>query len=78
MKTINKIKSLVSVALVGGMLLPTTSCKDEFTEINESKTAIVVASPAQLFTQICWEFQANPYMLWFAQALSSIMLRRCL
>lgn len=68
MKTINKFKSFVSVALVGGMLLSTTSCQDEFTEINESKSAIVVASPAQLFTQVCWEFQANPYMLWFAQA----------
>lgn len=68
MKTINKFKSFVSVALVGGMLLSTTSCKDEFTEINESKTSVVVASPSQLFTQICWEFQANPYMLWFAQA----------
>lgn len=68
MKTTNKIKSFVSVALVGGMLLSTTSCKDEFTEINESKTSVVVASPAQLFTQVCWEFQATPYMLWFAQA----------
>ena len=68
MKTTNKFKSFVSVALVGGMLLSTTSCKDEFTEINESKTSVVVASPAQLFTQVCWEFQATPYMLWFAQA----------
>ena len=68
MKTINKFKSFVSVALVGGMLLSTTGCKDEFTEINESKTSVVVASPAQLFTQVCWEFQATPYMLWFAQA----------
>lgn len=68
MKTTNKFKSFLSVALVGGMLLSTTSCKDEFTEINESKTSVVVASPAQLFTQVCWEFQATPYMLWFAQA----------
>ena len=64
----NKFKSLVSVALVGGMLMSTTSCVDEFTEINESKNSVVVASPAQLFTQVCWEFQATPYMLWFAQA----------
>ena len=61
-------KSLCSVALVGGMLFSATSCKDDFTEINENKTSVVVAAPEQLFTQSCWQFQANPYMLWFAQA----------
>lgn len=68
MKTTNKYTSLLSVVLVGGMLISTTSCKDDFTEINENKTSVVVASPEQLFTQSCFEFQANPYMLWFAQA----------
>lgn len=68
MKTIKKYKSLFAVALVSGMLLSTTSCKDDFTEINESKTSVVVAAPEQLFTQAIFEFQPCPYMLWFAQA----------
>lgn len=68
MKTIKKYKSLFAVALVSSMLLSTTSCKDDFTEINESKTSVVVAAPEQLFTQAIFEFQPCPYMLWFAQA----------
>lgn len=60
-------KSLFALALIGASLL-TTGCKDDFTDLNQAKDAIVTATPTQLFVQATLQFDASPYGLWFANA----------
>lgn len=62
-----KYKSLLSVSFIASTLL-FSGCKDDFTEINQPKDAISIATPAELFVQSVFEFETNPYMLWFANA----------
>ena len=65
---IKKHKVLFSAALVGGLLLTTTSCQDTLKDLNQSPDAVITAAPDQILTQAIYKFTPNDYDVWFLQA----------
>ena len=65
---IKKHKVLFSAALVGGLLLTTTSCQDTLKDLNQSPDAVITAAPDQILTQAIYKFTPNDYSVWFLQA----------
>ncbi|MDE6587686.1 MAG: SusD/RagB family nutrient-binding outer membrane lipoprotein [Paramuribaculum sp.] len=63
-----KLYKYLAAAMAGGLVFSATSCRDEFTEINQDPSSISVASPQQLFTQAIYEWQPCSYGIWFSFA----------
>lgn len=51
-----------------GLAILVTSCKDDFSEMNQGKDSIITTNPSYLFAQGVLEFEPSPYICWFANA----------
>lgn len=58
------IASLMGVAILG----TTTSCRDDFAEINTSPSQVTTAQPTYLFAQAVLKFEPAGYLYWFYNA----------
>lgn len=58
--------TITSIALM--VILLTTSCRDEFADINTNPGQISKANPSFLFTRGILEFEPSGYLLWFYNA----------
>ena len=61
----NLIKTIVTSAVAGGLMVVATGCQDTFTEINQDPSSLTTATPQQLFTQAVYEWQPCNYGVWF-------------
>ena len=52
------------IASVAG-LVTLTGCRDDFAELNTSKSSVAVAEPSYLFSMAAMEFDTNEYSYWF-------------
>lgn len=59
-----KYKSILA-AFLAASLLTTTSCKDDFAELNTDPSSISEANVPYLFTQAIIDFEPAGYLLWF-------------
>lgn len=58
------IASLMGAAILG----TTTSCRDDFAEINTSPSQVTIAQPTYLFAQAVLKFEPAGYLYWFYNA----------
>ena len=59
--------TLTALAL-GATVVSTTSCREEFTEINQNPNQITVANAAMLFTKGILDFEPSGYLMWYYNA----------
>ena len=67
MKRKNYTKIWVA-SLMGATLLSTTSCRDDFSDINVSPSQVTTPQPTYLFAQAVLEFENAGYTYWFYNA----------
>lgn len=60
-------KLLFTSLLVGGVLL-TTSCRDDWADMNQDPSNITKSTPEYLFTQAILKFEPSDYTYWFYNA----------
>lgn len=60
-------KSLVAALLVSATLL-NTSCRDDFSDLNQDPAAVTQGNPGYLFGQAVLEFEPSDYTYWFYNA----------
>ncbi|MDR0421851.1 MAG: SusD/RagB family nutrient-binding outer membrane lipoprotein [Proteiniphilum sp.] len=63
-----KIKYLTIVLTIIAASLYTTSCKDDFAEVNTNPTSVTSGNPSYLFAQAILEFEPQGYLYWFYNA----------
>lgn len=61
-------KKLFAIAMLGGAMLATTSCKDDWTDTNISPEAVADGTPEYLLSQAIMEFDPSSYTYWFFNA----------
>ena len=59
--------TLAALAL-GATVVSTTSCREEFTDINKNPSQIVTGDAAMLFTKGILEFEPSAYLMWYYNA----------
>ena len=59
--------TLAALAL-GATVVSTTSCREDFTEINQNPAQITVANASMLFTKGIIEFEPSGYLMWYYNA----------
>lgn len=62
-----KYQLILSMFLAGSSLL-VTSCKDDFTELNQDPSQVTKADPSYLFAQGVLDFEPSDYTYWFYNA----------
>ncbi|WP_289003836.1 SusD/RagB family nutrient-binding outer membrane lipoprotein [Parabacteroides sp.] len=67
MKKINNSKKILVAALMGVTAL-TSSCRDDFADINSSPSQVTTAEPTYLFAQAVLKFEPSGYLYWFYNA----------
>lgn len=67
MKKINNSKNILVAALVGVAAL-TSSCRDDFADLNSSPSQVTKAEPTYLFAQTVLKFEPSGYLYWFYNA----------
>ena len=55
--------TLAALAL-GATVVSTTSCREDFTEINQNPAQITVANASMLFTKGIIDFEPSGYLMW--------------
>lgn len=69
MKQKNNYKRILIASLMGAAILgTTTSCRDDFAEINSSPSQVTTAQPTYLFAQAVLKFEPAGYLYWFYNA----------
>ncbi|MGL4520688.1 MAG: SusD/RagB family nutrient-binding outer membrane lipoprotein [Phocaeicola sp.] len=63
-----KYNQLIAALALGAAALTTTSCRDEFAELNTNPSQVTTANPSYLFAQGVLEFQPYEYTYWFYDA----------
>lgn len=63
-----KHNHLIAAVALGAAVLTTTSCRDEFAEINTNPSQIATAEPSYLFASGVLSFQPYDYTYWFYNA----------
>ncbi|MGL4853235.1 MAG: SusD/RagB family nutrient-binding outer membrane lipoprotein [Phocaeicola sp.] len=63
-----KYNHLIAAVALSAAALTTTSCRDEFADINTNPSQVPTAEPAYLFAQGVLEFQPYDYTYWFYDA----------
>ena len=63
-----KSKKILMAALVAGMALSTTSCRDDFAETNTNPSAVVDGDISYLFAEAVNRFDPQPYLEYFYNA----------
>lgn len=63
-----KLYKLFSVAALSATLAMTTSCADDFQELNQNPAAVTVANPSYLFAQSVNKFEPVGYLLYYYNA----------
>lgn len=63
-----KLKSYISAFLLGTAMLCTTSCMEEFAELNTNPSTIGNGNVPYLFTQALLDFEPQGYTYWFYNA----------
>ena len=59
--------TLAALAL-GATVVSTTSCREEFTDINKNPSQIVTGDAAMLYTKAILEFEPSGYLMWYYNA----------
>ena len=59
--------TLAALAL-GATVVSTTSCRDEFTDINKNPSQIVTADASMLFAKGILDFEPSGYLMWYYNA----------
>ena len=59
--------TLAALAL-GATVVSTTSCREEFTDINKNPSQIVTGDAAMLYTKGILEFEPSGYLMWYYNA----------
>ena len=61
-------KNLFAIALLAGATLSTSSCSDDWAELNSNPSAVVTGTPEYLVGQAILEFDPSSYTYWFFNA----------
>ena len=61
-------RKIICASLLGATVLGTTSCSDDFAELNSNPSQITTAEPTYLFAQSVMEFDPYPYTFWYYDA----------
>lgn len=61
-------RNIVLASVLGGSLLASTGCRDEFSDINSSPSQINKAEPSYLMARAAMEFEPYDYTYWFYDA----------
>lgn len=61
-------RSIILATVFGATVLTTTSCRDDFSDINSSPSQVTKADPSYLFAQSVMEFDPCDYTYWFYDA----------
>lgn len=68
MKHKNNYKRILIASLMGAAVLGTTSCRDDFSDINTSPSQVTTPQPTYLFAQAVLDFENAGYTYWFYNA----------
>ncbi|OUO54892.1 SusD/RagB family nutrient-binding outer membrane lipoprotein [Parabacteroides sp. An277] len=68
MKSKNNYKKILIASLMGAAVLGTTSCRDDFADINTSPSQVTTPQPTYLFAQAVLDFENSGYTYWFYNA----------
>lgn len=63
-----RYKYFLGATLASAALLCTSSCRDDFSEMNQDPTTVVKADPSYLFAQGVLDFEPSDYTYWFYNA----------
>ncbi|MGL4520690.1 MAG: SusD/RagB family nutrient-binding outer membrane lipoprotein [Phocaeicola sp.] len=63
-----KYNHLIAAVALSAAALTTTSCRDEFADLNTNPSQVTTANPSYLFAQGALEFQPYDYAYWFYDA----------
>ncbi|MDE5676341.1 SusD/RagB family nutrient-binding outer membrane lipoprotein [Phocaeicola sp.] len=58
-------RNILWASVLGATMLSTTSCRDDFADINSSPTQVTKAEPSYLFAQAVMDFEPYSYTYWF-------------
>lgn len=61
-------RKIILASCIGATLIASTSCRDDFSDINSNPSQITKADPSYLFAQACFEFDPCDYTYWFYDA----------
>lgn len=61
-------KNLFAIALLAGATLTTSSCSDDWAELNSNPSAVTTGTPEYLVGQAILEFDPSSYTYWFFNA----------
>ena len=57
-------KNLFAIALLAGATLSTSSCSDDWSELNSNPSAVITGTPEYLVGQAILEFDPSSYTYW--------------
>lgn len=63
-----KIYKFLGVALIGAILATSTSCRDDFADLNKDPNKVVDGQPPFLFTEVVMAFEPQDYTYWYYNA----------
>ena len=62
------LKYTLAALALGATVVSTTSCREDFTDINKNPNQIVTADASMLFTKGIIEFEPSGYLMWYYNA----------
>lgn len=62
------LKYTLAALALGATVVSTTSCREDFTDINKNPNQIVTADASMLFTKAIIEFEPSGYLMWYYNA----------